>query len=76
MSYYHRDVHDFREQMAASGDPEVARLMEAGPLSVSDTLQPVLCDPDPLPYGTSVNLSLYDHFNFYLKQFQHLKRYE
>ena len=60
--------------MAASDDPEVARLMEAGPLSASDILQPGLCDPDPLPYGMSVNLSLYDHFNLYLKQFHHLKR--
>ena len=51
-------VTDCREQIAASSDPEVARLMEAGPLSASDILHPVIWDQDPLPYGMSVKLSL------------------
>jgi len=45
-----------REQIASSstdltsGDPELARLVEAGPLSASDTLEAAIYDPDPLPY--------------------------
>ena len=54
--YHHRDLPDCREQIA-SNDPELAHLMEAGPLSAPYTLEAAICDQDPLPYGRSAKLS-------------------